>query len=305
MDILAAVGFVLALVAVLVGAVLKGAGIHALLSSAAFMIVVVGTIASIFMQTPLPVFKHAMRRVPVDLQAAAAATAEALIKKMVEWSNIARKQGLLGLEPMIDREHDAFVQQGLQLVVDGSEPEAIRAILEVELDVREHADTRAAKVFEGMGIYSPTLGIIGAVLGLMAVMQNLADPSKLGHGIAAAFTATVYGIGLANLFFLPIAGKLKGIIAEQTQVREMVIEGMLSIAQGENPRSIESKLQGSCINGAPRKRGRFVRIGRVRPPLLARNAPWRASTNTKSTPTTRRGPFPMATSSRCCWRSSW
>ena len=95
-----------------------------------------------------------------------------------------------------------------------------------------------------MGIYSPTLGIIGAVLGLMAVMQNLADPSKLGHGIAAAFTATVYGIGLANLFFLPVATKLKGTIASQTQVREMVIEGMLSIAQGENPRSIESKLQG-------------------------------------------------------------
>ena len=112
------------------------------------------------------------------------------------------------------------------LAVDGGEPEAIRAILEVEVDVREHADTRAAKVFEGMGIYSPTLGIIGAVLGLMAVMQNLADPSKLGHGIAAAFTATVYGIGLANLFFLPIAGKLKGIVAEQTQVREMVIEGI-------------------------------------------------------------------------------
>ena len=110
--------------------------------------------------------------------------------------------------------------------------------------LREHADTRAAKVFEGMGIYCPTLGIIGAVLGLMAVMQNLADPSKLGHGIAAAFTATVYGIGLANLFFLPVAAKLKGAIASQTQVREMVIEGMLSIAQGENPRSIEAKLQG-------------------------------------------------------------
>ena len=243
MDILTAVGFVLALVAVLVGAVLKGAGIAALLSSAAFMIVVVGTVASIFIQTPLPVFKHAMRRVswifkPPPLEA------EALIKKIVEWSNIARKQGLLGLEPMIERETDSFMKRGLQLVVDGGEPDAIRAILDVEVGVREHADTRAAKVFEGMGIYSPTLGIIGAVLGLMAVMQNLADPSKLGHGIAAAFTATVYGIGLANLFFLPIAGKLKGIIAEQTQVREMIIEGIVSIVLGENPRAIESKLHG-------------------------------------------------------------
>ena len=127
---------------------------------------------------------------------------------------------------------------GQTRVVDGGEPDAIRAILEVEVGVREHADNRAAKVFEGMGIYAPTLGIIGAVLGLMAVMQNLADPSKLGQGIAAAFTATIYGIGLANLFFLPMAGKLKGIVAEQSQVREMIIEGMISIAQGENPRAM-------------------------------------------------------------------
>jgi chemotaxis protein MotA len=151
---------------------------------------------------------------------------------------------LLGLEPLAEREEDPFVRRGLQLVVDGGEPESIRAILEVEMDVREHADTRAAKVYEGMGIYSPTLGIIGAVLGLMAVMQNLADPSKLGQGIAAAFTATVYGIGLANLFFLPIAAKLKGAVQAQSHVREMVIEGMISIAEGENPRAIESKLQG-------------------------------------------------------------
>jgi chemotaxis protein MotA len=231
------------MVAILVGAVLKGAGLKALLSAAAFMIVFVGTFASIFIQTPLPVFKLAMNRVswifrPPQMQA------EALIQKIIEWSNIARKQGLLGLEPMIKQEEDSFVQKGLQLVVDGSEPDAIRGIMEVEMSVREHADTRAAKVWEGMGIYSPTLGIIGAVLGLMAVMQNLADPSKLGHGIAAAFTATIYGIGLANLFFLPMAGKLKGIVAEQSQVREMVIEGMISIAQGENPRAIESKLHG-------------------------------------------------------------
>jgi len=242
-DILSAIGFVLALVAVLVGAVLKGAGIHALLSAAAFMIVVVGTFAAIFIQTPLAVFKHAMARIawvfkPPPMQA------EELIKKIVEWSTIARKQGLLGLEPLIEKEEDTFVRRGLQLVVDGGEPDSIRAILEVEVGVREHVDQRAAKVWEGMGIYAPTLGIIGAVLGLMAVMQNLADPSKLGHGIAAAFTATVYGIGLANLFFLPIAGKLKGIVGEQTQVREMVIEGVVSIVLGENPRAIESKLHG-------------------------------------------------------------
>jgi chemotaxis protein MotA len=130
------------------------------------------------------------------------------------------------------------------MVVDGSEPDAIRSTLEVELQTRESADIRAAKVFEGMGIYSPTLGIIGAVLGLMAVMQNLSDPSKLGPGIAAAFTATVYGIGLANLFFLPMAAKLKTVAQTQSHIREMAIEGLISIAQGENPRIIESRLGG-------------------------------------------------------------
>ena len=243
MDILSIIGVVLALNAILVGAVLKGAGIMALVSAAAFMIVVVGTLAAIFIQTPLPVMRRALKIFPWVLRPPAR-DGQKLITKIVEWSNTARKQGLLGLEPTIAREDDEFVKKALQLVVDGSEPESISNVMYVELNMREHADTSAAKVFEGMGIYSPTLGIIGAVLGLMAVLLNLADPSKLGHGIAAAFTATVYGIGLANLLFLPVAAKLKAIIQRQTQFREMVIDGMLCIAQGENPRSIEAKLQG-------------------------------------------------------------
>jgi len=242
-DILSIIGLILAIAALLVGAVLKGAGIHALMSSAAFTIVIVGTVAAICVQTPLPVMKHALRILPWIFRPPLIERAT-LIKRMVEWSNTARKQGLLGLEPVIEAEADDFVRKGLQLVVDGSEPDVIRSILEVDLNVRERADTRAAKVFEGMGIYSPTLGIIGAVLGLMAVLQNLADPSKLGHGIAAAFVATIYGIGLANLFFLPVANKLKVVINGLSEGREMVIEGMISIAQGENPRAIESKLQG-------------------------------------------------------------
>lgn len=243
MDLLSIFGLILATVALLVGAMLKGAGLHALLSPAALMIVVVGTFAAILVQTPGRVMRRALGILPWVFKPPRQDPGE-LIRKLVEWSQLARKQGLLGLEPLLDEERDSFVRKGLQLVVDGSEPDAIRHIMEVELNTRESADLRAAKVFEGMGIYAPTLGIIGAVLGLMAVMQNLADPSKLGQGIAAAFTATVYGIGLANLFFLPIAGKLKGIVAEQTQVREMVIEGVVSIVLGENPRAIESKLNG-------------------------------------------------------------
>ena len=243
MDILSLVGLLLAACALLVGAVLKGAGLASLVSAAAFMIVIVGTIAAICIQTPLGVMKDAGRILSWVFRPPANRRAE-LIKRMVEWSNTARKQGLLGLEPVIERETDAFVRKGLQLVVDGSEPEIIRNVLEVDMHMREQSDLRAAKVYEGMGVYAPTLGIIGAVLGLMAVLQNLADPSKLGQGIAAAFTATIYGIGLANLFFLPVASKLKVAIAHQTEAREMIIEGMISIAQGENPRAIEAKLQG-------------------------------------------------------------
>jgi chemotaxis protein MotA len=233
----------LAGVAIIAGAILKGAGVEALLSSAAFMIVVVGTMAATCLQTPLNVMRRAFVMLPWVFRPPARAPA-AQIAKLVEWSGIARKQGLLGLEPILRREPDAFLRKGLQLVVDGSAPDTIRSTLEVDMYARETADLRAARVFEAMGVYSPTLGIIGAVLGLMAVMQNLADPSKLGHGIAAAFTATVYGIGLANLLFLPMANKLKVAVQSHAHEHEMLIEGLICIAQGDNPRVIESRLRG-------------------------------------------------------------
>jgi len=242
-DLLSLAGIVLAFIALLSGAILKGAGLHSLVSSAALMIVVVGTFASILVQTPGRVMKRAFGIFPWVFRSPVLDAAD-IVQRLVEWSQIARKQGLLGLEAQIDSERDDFIRKGLQLVVDGGEPDVIRSTLEVDLTGRESADLRAARVFEGMGVYAPTLGIIGAVLGLMAVMQNLADPAKLGAGIAAAFTATVYGIGLANLFLLPIANKLKTTVQAQSHVREMVIEGMVGIAQGDNPRAIESRLQG-------------------------------------------------------------
>jgi chemotaxis protein MotA len=236
------IGIVLAFIAVLVGAVLKGAGLHALLSWAALMIVVVGTFAAILVQTPGAVIRHAFGILPWVFRSPVP-DRQAIITNMIQWSQVARRQGLLGLESMLQEERDEFIRKGLQLVIDGSEPEDIRSILGVELEGREAADLRAAKVFEGMGIYAPTMGIVGAVLGLMAVMQNLTDPSRLGTGIAAAFTATVYGIGLANLFLLPIASKLKTAAQSLSNVREMIIEGMIAIAQGENPRHIDYRLQ--------------------------------------------------------------
>jgi chemotaxis protein MotA len=243
MDFLSLIGVVLALVAIVGGTILKGASVSALIGSAAFVIVVLGTLAASLIQTPLATFLRAWKIVSWVFMPPAI-NPNAMIAKMVEWSNIARKQGLLGLESSLETEKDDFLKKGLQSLVDGGEPDAIRSSLEIELETREHFDTQAAKVFESMGIYSPTLGIIGAVMGLMAVMQNLNDPSKLGHGIATAFIATIYGISFANLLFLPMGNKLKSVIHGQSQMRTMAIEGIIAIAQGENARNIESKLQG-------------------------------------------------------------
>lgn len=243
MDILSLIGLVLAFCAVIGGSVIKGADLAGMVSGEAFLVVVMGTIAATLVQTPMPVVKHALSIVrwvfkPPKINP------EDTVGKLVEWSNVARKQGLLGLEPHVESEADDFVRKGLQMLVDGTEPEVIRNILEVELDAREERDLQGAKMFESMGVYAPTLGIIGAVIGLMAVMRNLAEPDKLGEGIASAFVATIYGIGTANLMFLPMSAKLKNRVARQTRLREMVIEGLISIAEGENPRNIESKLQG-------------------------------------------------------------
>ena len=242
MDILSLFGIVLAFVAVLVGAVLKGAGLHALVSSAAFTIVVIGTMASVMIQTPMATMRRAFAILPW-IFSPPRMKADELIATFVEWGNTARRTGLLGLESEVEGIEDDFLRNGLMMVIDGTEPDAIRHSLEIDIGARESVDGRAAKVFEGMGVYAPTLGIIGAVLGLMAVMQNLADPSKLGHGIAAAFTATIYGIGLANLLFLPVANKLKTVVQLNSHLREMIVEGLLAVAQGENPRRIEARLQ--------------------------------------------------------------
>jgi chemotaxis protein MotA len=243
MDILSIIGLVLGMVAVVGGSMLKGSGVGALLNGAAFVIVVVGTFSAVLVQVRKPVFMHAMQIVRW-IFVSPASDGEEVLQRVLQWSQVARRDGLLGLEGIAEEERDEFVRKGLQLLVDGAEPETIRNIMEVEISTREHFDQQAAKVFESLGIYAPTLGIIGAVMGLMAVMQNLADPEKLGPGIAAAFVATIYGIGLANLIFLPIGNKLKAIVEQSVNERELIIDGLVAIARGDNPRNIESRLRG-------------------------------------------------------------
>jgi len=243
MDILSIAGIIVGFGAILLGQTLEGGHIESLLNGPAILIVMGGTVGAVMVQVPLPIFMNSIKMVKwVFFPPKLAATKT--VENIISWSNIARKEGLLGLESVVEDEPDPFARKGLQLLVDGSEPEVIRSILEVEIESKESVAMASAKIYETMGGYTPTIGIIGAVLGLIHVMANLADPSALGAGIATAFIATIYGVGLANLLFLPFAGKLKSIIAQQSRMQEMTVEGLISIAEGENPRNIETKLHG-------------------------------------------------------------
>lgn len=246
MDIVSIIGIVLAFVAILGGQLLEGGHIGSLLQLTAFIIVMGGTIGAIMLQSSAKIFVHGMKLTKWVILPPQAEP-QNLIDQVLGWSGTARKGGLLALEPQLDELDDAFTRKGLQMLVDGAEPEKIREALEVEIATYEKHHLDASKVWMAAGGYAPTIGILGAVLGLIHVMENLSDPSKLGGGIAVAFVATVYGVGSANLFFLPIANKIKSIVEQEVTMREMLIEGLMSIANGENPRVIESKLQGYII----------------------------------------------------------
>ncbi len=242
MDIMTIIGIVVGLVAILGGNIMEGGHTESLMIFTAFFIVFGGTLGAVMVQTPLAVFTLSMKRMRWMFMPPKTNKKE-MIAKIVAWSQLARKEGLLSLQNIAESEPDAFSRNGLQMLADGGEPETIRGILEVEMSMSETRELQAAKVWEGFGGYSPTIGIIGAVMGLIHVMNNLADPAALGPGIAVAFVATIYGVGLANLFFLPTANKLKSIANSQSQYREMVVDGLVAIAEGENPRNIDTKLQ--------------------------------------------------------------
>jgi len=242
MDVLSIFGIIVAFMAIVGGNFIEGGHLSSLLQFTAFIIVIGGTLGAVLLQSPLSIFMQAAKMgawvfVPPSQKL------EQQLEELVEWSRIARREGLLGLERIAEDLGVEFSRKGLQMVVDGSEPDSVRKILELDLDIYEQKLMHGAKVYEAAGGYAPTIGIIGAVMGLIHVMENLADPSKLGAGIAVAFVATIYGVGSANLLFLPIASKLKTIVHLQVTGREMIIEGLASIADGENPKSIESRLQ--------------------------------------------------------------
>ena len=246
LDLTSFFGILLALVAIIGGQLLEGGHTNSLFQLTAFVIVIGGTLGAIMLQNPLPVFLRGMRMAKLAFVPPPQDAAH-LIQQVADWSNTARRGGLLALEPAIEDLDDPFAKRGLQMLIDGAEPETLRETLQVEVDAYEAQQRLAAKVWESAGGYAPTIGILGAVLGLIHVMENLSDPSKLGAGIAVAFVATVYGVGFANMFFLPIANKLKNIIGREVVMREMLIEGLIAVANGENPRLIERRLQGYLV----------------------------------------------------------
>lgn len=243
MDKISIAGLALGIAAIIVGQVLEGGHVGSLIQPTAALIVLGGTLGAVMLQSPLPVFVTGMRMgawvifpPPIDPQQ--------LIKDIGRWSQVARKEGLLALEAQISQMPDPFARRGLQLLVDGAEPERLREVLEVEIGAFENNLKQASRVWESAGGYSPTIGILGAVMGLIHVMENLSDPSKLGAGIAVAFVATIYGVGAANLVFLPVAKKLMANIGRLVMMREMLVDGLVGIANGDNPRIVESRLRG-------------------------------------------------------------
>jgi chemotaxis protein MotA len=243
MDFLSIIGVIIGFGAIIGGNYLEGGSIAALVNLPAAVIVLGGTFGAALLQTPWSGLRLAIVRLRWVFVPPNSAFNKG-VDKVVRWSIAARKEGLLGLENIAETEPDFFARKGLQLLVDGSEPESIRSVMEVESLLLEQRDVDASRFYESMGGYAPTIGIIGAVMGLIQVMSNLSDPSKLGAGIAIAFVATIYGVGLANLLLLPVASKLRNLARIEAQFRDLIIEGIISIAEGENPRAIELKLNG-------------------------------------------------------------
>lgn len=240
---LSLIGVIIGFAALLGGNFLEGGTWASLLNGPAALIVVGGTFGAALLQTPISSLKRSMLLLTWVFKPPKRHYNKG-IKLVLSWSQTARKKGLLGLEYTSEREKDLFAKKGLQLLVDGCEAEVIRYILEKDSHIAEMRDHDAVLFYESMGGYAPTVGIIGAVIGLIHVMRNLSDPSLLGTGIAVAFVATIYGVAFANLLLLPIANNLRASIKEQSQYDELLIEGFVAIANGENPKAIAMKLSG-------------------------------------------------------------
>lgn len=241
MDKLTLAGFLLALLAILAGHMWEGGSALALLHFPAFLIVAGGTLGAVMLQTPWLQFVAGVRLLGWLLQPPRPRHQQ-LRQMVVGWANTARQKGFLALEAELTHLADPFERRALAMLIDGEEGMAIRDALDTEIHLYRQRMLRAARIYEAMGGYSPTLGIIGAVLGLIQAMGHLTDPDALGLGIATAFVATIYGVGFANLIFLPVAHKLRALVLLQVEEKELIAEGVWALSQGENPHRIQLRL---------------------------------------------------------------
>ena len=236
-------GVLLAVAGIVTGLLIEGGKISQILQPTAALIVFGGTMGAVLVQFPLITVAAAFRSLAQVFLARRRYDQE-LINQLVEFANKARRAGVVSLDADLGSIGDSFLRQSLMLAVDGTEPAELRKIMRVALDCATEREERLPLVFEAAGGFSPTIGILGAVLGLIQVMQHLEDIQEVGRGIAVAFVATIYGVGIANLFFLPFAGKIRIHMREEQQRREMMLEGVVSILEGMNPRMLALKLSG-------------------------------------------------------------
>lgn len=242
MDKTTLIGLFLGFFAIIGGQVLEGGHIGAILKPTAALIVLGGTFGATLLSYPLKDILKALK-ISTRVFQEPKENSQEIFKQIVDFANVARRDGLIALDKRVSQVQNSLLAKGLRYMIDGLDPPIVRSMLENDNDIREDQARVAAKVFESAGGYSPTIGILGAVLGLIHTMENLNDPSKLGEGIAVAFVATIYGVGLANLLFLPVGNKLKLRIQEEGKINGMIVEGILALQEGLHPRVIEAKLK--------------------------------------------------------------
>jgi chemotaxis protein MotA len=245
-------GFLLALAGILGGLLLEGGALSDIAQYTAALIVIGGTMGAVMITTPMVTLKGALRRVP-QLFSERWQDPAKLVEEVIAFATKARKSGLISLEDDAEAASDPFLKKALNLAVDGCDIQEIRKMMELEMDLAEERAEAEAKVFEAAGGYAPTIGIIGAVLGLIQVMKKLADTDQVGHGIAIAFVATVYGVGLANIFLLPVAGKIKARARDERAMRQLMLEGVTGIVEGLNPKLIRANLEAFTPQTATRQ----------------------------------------------------
>ncbi|MGA3334812.1 MAG: flagellar motor protein [Terracidiphilus sp.] len=248
-------GAILAIAGIIAGLLIEGGNVGQILQPTAALIVFGGTLGAVLLQFPLTTVAAAFRSL-THVFAAPRKHDSQLIRQLVAFANKARRNGMVSLDTDLQTIQDPFLKQTLMLAVDGTEPAELRKIMRVSLDSTMEHEERLPMVFESAGGFSPTIGILGAVLGLIQVMQHLDNMQEVGRGIAVAFVATIYGVGIANLFFLPFAGKMRIRIHDGQQRREMMLEGVISILEGMNPRMLEVKLAGFLDDSSREKKER-------------------------------------------------